>query len=344
MISRASQRAIWAHCFIPKYQINIQTKRTVYHKRSRFHLNNDLFEKEEKTPSAEGIIEHAGCTPFRSWVDLRRDEARRSLFVQVKSLESAGDLSQYCTQNFGPVKGLHYHHNVKSDSFSHFFVVEFEDVLSVGKAMFDGAQHNLSTLKGSVTIPVSSPFMWFSSDVTNSENSALRCGPDLQHEQHLPKRASSWSQRGDPHHPPRESVLKEHIEGNADAIQTKILMPFGDGQLEALESAYNLNLYLLKYNNLDAQMERYYSLLKMTETGTRIRFLACEQIELALTGMFPHAEILPFGSSVNSFGRFDCDLDISVRLGHHHLTGGTYSLRVTEGLLLDWLVFANIQF
>ena len=35
---------------------------------------------------------------------------------------------------------------------------------------------------------------------------------------------------------------------------------------------------------------------------------------MALSGLFPRASVLPFGSSVNSFGRFNCDLDMVLEL------------------------------
>ena len=52
----------------------------------------------------------------------------------------------------------------------------------------------------------------------------------------------------------------------------------------------------------------------MSALSTRLRFLACRQLELALSGMFPKAEVLPFGSSVNSFGKPASDLDMAVTL------------------------------
>ena len=50
----------------------------------------------------------------------------------------------------------------------------------------------------------------------------------------------------------------------------------------------------------------------MDTIGEKIRFLACEQIETCLSGLFPTAKVLPFGSSVNSFGKRTCDLDMAV--------------------------------
>ena len=85
-------------------------------------------------------------------------------------------------------------------------------------------------------------------------------------------------------------------------------------QREARGSKNKLNHYLLGFSDLDEQIRAYYELMKITDVGTRLRFLACEQIELALTGMFPNIEALPFGSSVNSFGNYNSDLDMCLKL------------------------------
>ncbi|KAF4525477.1 hypothetical protein B566_EDAN004889 [Ephemera danica] len=51
------------------------------------------------------------------------------------------------------------------------------------------------------------------------------------------------------------------------------------------------------------------------DLGSRLRFLTARQIEMALSGMFPYVRALPFGSSVNGFGRAGCDLDLVLQLG-----------------------------
>ena len=213
---------------------------------------------------------------FRSLIDYRRDQARNSLLVQVKSIDSANELRTYCNENIGEVKALYYHENETSKSFQHFFVVEFEDVAAVGKAMFEVAGFDESS---GGNIPVSSPFMWFSSNRLSKNQG---------------------------------KVLK--TETTPNATNEEVLLPHTMYQKEALQSKSNLNNYLLRFNELDDQIRAYYELMKITEVGTRLRFLACEQIELALTGMFPNVEALPFGSSVNSFGKFDSDLDMCLKL------------------------------
>ena len=61
---------------------------------------------------------------------------------------------------------------------------------------------------------------------------------------------------------------------------------------------------------VDDQMNALHEETKLSNLSTRLRFLACEQLELAMSGMFPRGRVLPFGSSVNSFGKCDADLDM----------------------------------
>ena len=207
---------------------------------------------------------------FRSWIDDRRKQARNSLLVQVKSIKSVNDLKQYCNENIGKVKSMHYHNNNKSDIFQHFYVVEFDDSTSVAKAMFEGAIFS----GNSEAIPVSSPFMWFSSD-NKSVNSK----------------------------------------------KNSIDMPFESPQFKNSESIASLNKYLSTFEGIDMQIQQYYDLVKLNDVATRLRFIACEQIELALTGMFPHAEVIPFGSSVNSYGKYDCDIDMCLKFSKDKSSG-----------------------
>ena len=48
--------------------------------------------------------------------------------------------------------------------------------------------------------------------------------------------------------------------------------------------------------------------------GTRLRYFVCTLIEQLLQGIFPKCEVLPFGSSVNGFGKEGCDLDMILDL------------------------------
>ncbi|KAI0232758.1 hypothetical protein LSAT2_016949 [Lamellibrachia satsuma] len=62
------------------------------------------------------------------------------------------------------------------------------------------------------------------------------------------------------------------------------------------------------------QMMVIYKKLRITEIETRLRFFVCSSLEGALKGLLHQSIITPFGSSINSFGRFDCDLDMVLEL------------------------------
>jgi len=65
---------------------------------------------------------------------------------------------------------------------------------------------------------------------------------------------------------------------------------------------------------LSDQMMVIYKKLRITEIETRLRFFVCSSLEGALRGLLHQSIITPFGSSVNGFGRFDCDLDMVLEL------------------------------
>lgn len=66
--------------------------------------------------------------------------------------------------------------------------------------------------------------------------------------------------------------------------------------------------------DLSEQMYQFWRLNNMTETSLRLRFLVCRQVELAISGMFPQAHVLPFGSAINGFGRSSSDQDMILLL------------------------------
>eukprot|EP00092_Neocalanus_flemingeri_P005754 GFUD01006194.1.p1 GENE.GFUD01006194.1~~GFUD01006194.1.p1 ORF type:complete len:653 (-),score=224.23 GFUD01006194.1:52-2010(-) len=58
------------------------------------------------------------------------------------------------------------------------------------------------------------------------------------------------------------------------------------------------------------QMYHVWKMQTMTDTSLRMRFLVSRQVELAISGMFPRAQVLPFGSAVNGFGSCSSDQDM----------------------------------
>ena len=88
-----------------------------------------------------------------------------------------------------------------------------------------------------------------------------------------------------------------------------VYIPNDDSPLYCNEALANL---VSKHDNIEDQIMEMYNSFKMSKTSEKIRFLCCEQIEASLKGMFPKSKILPFGSSVNSFGKRSSDLDMLI--------------------------------
>lgn len=62
-------------------------------------------------------------------------------------------------------------------------------------------------------------------------------------------------------------------------------------------------------------MTTLHELLTLSDLGQLLRFFICHQIETVFAGLFSNCIVLPFGSTVNGFGKFDCDLDMVMSLG-----------------------------
>ena len=81
-------------------------------------LNVDaLFSDGDAPKSPKSVDPDLVCPTFRSWIDRRRAEAKRSLLVQVRSSESAQDLLNYCQATYGPVKAMDFHNNPQNPDF-----------------------------------------------------------------------------------------------------------------------------------------------------------------------------------------------------------------------------------
>lgn len=58
------------------------------------------------------------------------------------------------------------------------------------------------------------------------------------------------------------------------------------------------------------QMTKLYENTRLNDLSIRLRFLGALQIQRALSGLFLNHTVLPFGSTVNGFGKLGCDLDM----------------------------------
>lgn len=71
-----------------------------------------------------------------------------------------------------------------------------------------------------------------------------------------------------------------------------------------------LSKILIEANSISEQINLLYENTRLDDLSVRLRFLGALQIQRALSGMFLNHAVLPFGSTVNGFGKLGCDLDM----------------------------------
>ena len=62
-------------------------------------------------------------------------------------------------------------------------------------------------------------------------------------------------------------------------------------------------------------MERVYSRQRMSDLDVRMRYFVASNLEECIQRILPQCYMRPFGSSVNGFGRYNCDLDMMLDYG-----------------------------
>lgn len=72
----------------------------------------------------------------------------------------------------------------------------------------------------------------------------------------------------------------------------------------------NIIKYMSSFSTSDDQMLALYNRNSISDLSARLRFLTALQIEEAVSAYYPKVKVIPFGSSVNGFGRMQSDLDM----------------------------------
>ncbi|XP_062956268.1 poly(A) RNA polymerase, mitochondrial isoform X1 [Cynocephalus volans] len=66
--------------------------------------------------------------------------------------------------------------------------------------------------------------------------------------------------------------------------------------------------------SIDDQLNSLLKEFQLTEENTKLRYLTCSLVEDIAAAYFPDCTVRPFGSSVNTFGKLGCDLDMFLDL------------------------------
>lgn len=199
------------------------------------------------------ILIATGRISFEHEIQLRQNQARRSVFIQSPNNRGiANTLANHCSK-LGDVRNIFQ----ASSGEKSCFLVEFSQLSTVqeltrtmyhpGNHLFDGKIHARGR------------FITFTPK--NGEDTKSKSRILIKQETHLTK---------------EEKIL------NA----------------------------MRKEKSTDHQIRTFYKLNRLSDLSSRLRFLTALQVEEALSGVFHEAQVLPFGSSVNGFGRMQSDLDM----------------------------------
>lgn len=71
---------------------------------------------------------------------------------------------------------------------------------------------------------------------------------------------------------------------------------------------------------VDEQLQCLTEALQLTEENISLRFLVCSLLGDIAGAYFPECIIRPFGSTVNSFGKLGCDVDMILDLDDIYAT------------------------
>ncbi|XP_029175880.1 poly(A) RNA polymerase, mitochondrial isoform X2 [Nylanderia fulva] len=204
---------------------------------------------EKKTESL-----NVKSTTFETKIANRRDQARRSILVQVYSSNSQDDLQSYCAQ-FGEILSMHHY---QKDRQHNYILIEFKDMVSINEIMSFA-----SFMDGDLIAPVKSSIFWF------------RKGQTLRQKMNNQ----------------RKIIL---------ATKNGIVYPTENEIANVLQDA----------KSISGQITNLYEALKLSDLETRLRFHTAHHLEQYFSKLFQNTRILPFGSSLNGFGRKRCDLDL----------------------------------
>lgn len=80
-----------------------------------------------------------------------------------------------------------------------------------------------------------------------------------------------------------------------------------------------LTAILSKAASISHQMELLYENTRLNEISIRLRFLGAHQIERILNGLLSKSSVMPFGSTVNGFGKMESDLDMILQYNSDQL-------------------------
>lgn len=88
------------------------------------------------------------------------------------------------------------------------------------------------------------------------------------------------------------------------------MIPMNTGESIFAPNPKDLINILNGASSVSDQIIKLYENTRLNDLSIRLRFLGALQIQRAVSGLFLNHTVLPFGSTVNGFGKLGCDLDM----------------------------------
>lgn len=241
-------------------------------------LSGDFADSEKKPE-----LSNVKSMTFETIIANRRDQACRSMLVQVKSLDSQDDLQSYCAQ-FGDILSMHHYQNDKKHNY---ILIEFKDIVSINEIISSASFGDKVSIA-----PVKSSVFWFRKTLQFAT---------LRHKKNNQKKIMLSTENGCTC--PTEKEIANFLQ-NAKSVTLLILYCLYYNCMLALFEIDILHL------QISGQIIDLYEAVKLNDLEIRLKFHTAYHLEQYFSRLFQNMKVLPFGSSVNGFGTKRCDLDL----------------------------------
>lgn len=106
------------------------------------------------------------------------------------------------------------------------------------------------------------------------------------------------------------SATSRFLKFNGKTIKKRNILNRAWKSEQNTSNSENIIKYMSSFSTSDDQMLALYNRNSISDLSARLRFLTALQVEEAVSAFFPKVRVIPFGSSVNGFGRMQSDLDM----------------------------------
>lgn len=209
---------------------------------------------------------------FGEYLSQRREQASKSLLIQVSNDGGAEEVRDYLQSRYGRLESLYYYSCSK-------------------KSKSSGGSSAVNQVPGNQR-----DNHWVLAEFS-SKQSALECVSNCQHaEGTLPFRSSM--------------LLFQNGVEKSKRLTRKI--GTYDEPVISKETLSDQNALpdFKKGKSLSEQLKILENSSKLSEVGIRVRFFVASQLEEGFSNLFPKGCVLPFGSTVSGIGRHSGDLDL----------------------------------